>query len=592
MARSGREMRGEAWVRGVLVLVPLLVFTRALPFDFVRSWDDGRFILDNTDVQKPSWQALGRMFSRVQFEAYHPLHLVSYWLDVPWITASGAELASHAWVLHTVSLVLWIAALWQVFAVARALAVPEWAALAATLACGVHPCQVEVVSWATGRKDVLALLFVASSLRLQLTAASTSSTSSTWSPRAHGARALYVAALLSKTTALPLPLFGLCLDVLVRKRRLREALLWQLPSLLIAAATSALVITIWDDHAMLRQTVGGSESALVRISQTLGHQLASALWPSASSPLYATHSITHWAGLRTTLCLGYLGACVLAAATRRGLLLAGLLGFGVFLAPAANVVPMYFPLQDRYASLPIFALSLAAADLLAAASVRRWQLQAAAAAAVLVLGARTWQYSGEWQNEPRLWGHAVSTQPDADYAYLKLGEARRDAGQLEGAIKAYHAAIARDPRRVLAHAGLFEAVARRDERIQQLAPSRARSLAQQYYQRINQPQTLPDFASQLWASGYRRASELPLQTLLALQPRADNNLSFAALAAIKTQRESLARYYVHELQSTPTDPLLVRVLQQPYYRVAPSLPSIARDRSVVGSHHHHTGAGH
>jgi tetratricopeptide (TPR) repeat protein len=513
------------------------------------------------------------MFSSVQFEAYHPLHLLSYWLDVPLASAfAGPESTLTACIVHGVSLALWILALQQVFLLLCELGVPVWAAALGSLYAGVHPAQVEVVSWASARKDVLALLFCASSLRLQLSAAGP------WQLRAWLSRALYVCALLSKTTALPLPLFGLCLDVLVRRKPLRAALLWQLPSLALGIGVSATVVSIWQEHSMLRGTLGGPGLALLRASQTLGHQLLTALWPQRVAPMYSTQSIVELSPARSVACVAYLIACVVAWRARRGLTLSGLLGFGLWLLPAANLVPLYFPLQDRYVSLPLFSLGCALAGLAAAPapatnakakSPRRFQLRNFAYLLLACLMVRTVQYAGVWENEPRLWGHAVRTQPDAEYARLKLGEVRRESGDLEGAIRAYRNAILLFPQRKLAHAGLFEVVARRDERQYHLSPSRARRFAQSYYELMERPTALRDLASQLRANGYVRAIEIPLWAVQQQDPLPDSVLSQVSLSALRSGQASLARFYVHLLEKPPEHEPLTSLAREPYLRVVP-----------------------
>ena len=556
----------EIWARLALLLVTGLCFGRALTHPFARSWDDGRFIVDNPDVLHPSWAGLSRMFTTVQFEAYHPLHLLSYWLDVPWIGTVGQPLT--ATVVHGVSLVLWMVAVSLCYELIRRLGAPPWAALLGALLSGVHPLQVEVVCWASARKDVLALLFSVASLLLQLSAASP------WGARAWLSRMLYLCALLSKTSALPLPLFALALDVLARKRPPRDALLWQVPNLVLGASVSYVVFTIWREHSMVRETLGDEGLGLVRFTQTFGHQLGTVLWPNRVSPMYSTLSIARWQPGRTLLCMTYVIACGLALWRRRGLLAAGLLGFGMFLLPVSNLVPLYFPLHDRYASLPLFALGVGVAGCAgpAGSSARNFVIDVGYVA-LFFLGLRSVQYAGVWENELRLWGHAVRAQPDADYAYLKLGEVRREAGDLEGAIKAYHGAIQLAPQRTLAHAGLFEVVARRDEKIFRLAPSRARELAQQYYHRLSHPEQLQAFPAELWALGYVRSVELPIQALILIDAIPQGIVLQSAQSALKAGRESLARFYLHALEERPTAPGLAELYDEPYFRVVPSIAS-------------------
>jgi protein O-mannosyl-transferase len=565
----------DRWARLAVVLVPLLCFARAVLYPFARSWDDGRFIVDNPDVLNPSWDALVRMFTSVQFEAYHPLHLLSYWLDMPF-TPGPDDLQLTATVAHATSLLLWIAGLSISYQVMRLLGAEPYMAALGTLLFGVHPAQVEVVCWASGRKDVLALLFTSASLYMQLSAAKP------FDARAWLSRAFYVCALLSKTTALPLPLVAFALDTLARKRSLREALIFHAPSLLLGAGVSVSVLTIWEENSMLRQTLGDESMAFVRFVQTLGHQLCTALWPSSVSPMYAGQSIGDWQLARTLAFALYVLACLVALRSQRKLTAAGLLGFALFLLPASNLVALYFPLQDRYASLPLFALGVAVAGLrvgpeLAPAPKKKKPKPAAArglwreagAVVLLCLGVRTLQYASVWQSELRLWGHAVRTQPDSDYAYLKLGEVRREAGDFEGAIAAYRGAIGVAPLRTLAHAGLFEVVARRDERQRGMLPSRARQLAQQYYQRLSNIEALRAFPAELWSMGYVRAVELPIQALLILEDVPEGIVLQSAQSALKAERRSLAKFYLHALKEPPEREPLASLYKEPYFRVVP-----------------------
>lgn len=543
--------------RIAIALAAIAVFARALPYPLQISWDDGRFIAHNTDVLKPSAAALARMFSQEQFEAYHPLHLLSYWLDVPWF-------GPNPWVMHGVNLGLWVIALQFVYAALRALALPAGHAAIACLALGLHPVQTEAVSWATGRKDVLALLLAAASLWLHLRA------QTGWDRRAFGSRVLYALALLAKTTCLPLPLLMLLIDVQLRRLRLRDALLRQLPNLAIAAAASFGVMAIWQQHAMVRTSVGGPELAALRFVQTLGHHLLTAIWPSENAPMYATQKVAELEPFATCAFVAWLLAALVATLRGARMIGCGLFGFGLLMLPVSNLVPMYFPLQDRYLSLPLLGLAIAFAGGLSLATSRgERSAPLMASALVLWLGLRTIQYSGEWQSELRLWGHAASTQPDADYAWLKLGEVRREAGELEGAIAAYQGAIHAAPLRKLAHAALFDAVARRDERLHGIAPSRARELAQLYYEQLDSSTALRELASHLLATGYLRALELPMQIVLSREPVPDDALERIAQAQLRDGRPSLARFYVAAMRRAPQTEALRGLLQAPTLRVLP-----------------------
>src|SRR3982750_876561 len=62
-AANARASAASDWrARTVIALAAVAVFGRAVPYPLQRSWDDGRFILDNPDVREPSLDALVRIF--------------------------------------------------------------------------------------------------------------------------------------------------------------------------------------------------------------------------------------------------------------------------------------------------------------------------------------------------------------------------------------------------------------------------------------------------------------------------------------------------------------------------------------------------
>lgn len=547
----------------LICIATLLTFARAIPYPLQTSWDDGRFLIDDPYVHAVSLRNLLAIFTQPHFEAYHPLHLLAYWIDVPWFGA-------NALVLHTVNALLWCAALCALYGCMRALGIGERSALLGTLLCGLHPVQVEAVSWATGRKDVLALLFTAASMLLHLRSRAGNDRAA-WS-----SHACFLCAALSKTTALPLPLFLIALDRLARGSDVRAALGRQLPKLVIALGLGCGVVAIWEHNEMLRETSGGAALAPLRLSITWSHQLATALWPSANAPMYSTRALSTPSFGAFVGPLAFALACIALARARLWLALAGLVGFALWMLPVSNLVPMYFPLQDRYLSLPLVGLTLAFAALLDAKPTRTDLVFATLL--VLALAARSVQYQGVWRSELALWGHAASTQPEAEYAWLKLSEVRRDAHDLEGAIAAARAHVSVAPERRLAWAGLFEVTALRDERNHGIAPSRARELARRYYDALDDAAALRRLAGELLAGGYLRALELPLSRSLALELPEDALLEAAALTQTRAGRGSIAQLYLRAMRRPSQRPELASLPARSYFPVLPERPNPAAER--------------
>jgi hypothetical protein len=404
------------------------------------------------------------------------------------------------------------------------------------------------VSWASGRKDTLAMLFTALAW-LAHTRSSRALDGAAWA-----SRALYLCAVLSKTTALPLPIAMFAGDVLLHKQKPRAALLHQLPALLLGGALAGLVLFVWRDHAMIRTTEGALLELPLRMLATFGHQLGSALWPSALSPLYPTTGIAQPSARALLLVLALIGSFVLAARAADKRPLCGLVAFAAFMLPVSNAVPMYFPLQDRYLSLPLLGLSFALFAALEHA-LRPRVLEKVGIALALVLSLATARYQGEWQDELRLWGHAVSVQPRAYYALMKLGELRRERGALGGAELAYTRAVALDPNRKLAHAAVLQVRALRDERWRGL-PSLAEAYAKAYFEQLDDAMALRRLAAQMLATGHVRTLELPLARSLVLAPLSDAALEQAASSQIAAGRPQIARIYVAHMKKPPQKPEL------------------------------------
>ena len=532
------KARPSRSAHALLSLATLATFARAVPYPLHVNWDDGRFIVDNPDVHEVSWRALTSIFGAAHFQAYHPLHLLSYWLDVPWLGASGPA-------LHAVNLALWIVAVNLLLLVFVRLGLSNTASTMAALAFALHPLQVEVVAWATARKDVLALLFtcvcVLAHLRSQRGL----------DRYAWLARLAFVLAALSKTSALPLPAVLIACDVWLRGRSFRSALAVHLPSLLLAIGLGASVARIWSDQQMLRPA---SEAGplIARVTASYTHALGSALWPSSVSPLYAVPSASYSTLLPWIVCAALLGAAGLAYARGAYRALFALVAFGLWMLPVSNALPMYFAYQDRYLSLPLFGLCFGLGAALDASRARSHAggrvLGMLVALAVIALGLRAVQYAGVWSSEERLWGHAVRTQPDAYFAWMKLGEVRRKDGQLYGSIRAYQQLVRLDPRRKLGYAALLEAVALRDEALRSLTPSRAHALAQTFHASLEDGEGLRTFAGRMLRAGYVRSCEVALARSLAVSPLPDDALEYAAAAQFNLGHPLLALFYLDRME--------------------------------------------
>ncbi len=562
--RTGWSPRTRWIARATVALTALGTFARGVPSPLVATWDDGRFLLEFEPVQSVSLDHLRVIWTEVHFQAWHPLHLMGYWLDVPWAGPSGP-------VLHAVNLALWVLALSLALRVFERLGLGAAPAVIAVLLYGLHPVQVEAVTWATGRKEILALTFACLAWLTHLDGDRYPSRAA-WEEASGAARArlalrsavpavFYVLAAMSKTTVLPLPGLLFLGDVLLRREPLRRALARQIPILVIGAAFATVVIGIWQRYEMIRPDAGGARSVgrAGLVAATFTHHVTTAAWPSSLSPVYPIDRSGEFGAAVWILPALYAGALALAWRAKAWRALFSLSATGVLLLPVLNFVPVYFQFQDRYLSLPLLPVAFgvgAAIDGLASrgAGARRAAL-ALGAVLVAALAARTVDYQRAWSSDLALWRHATSTHPSAFYAWLKLGEHLRDEGELDASIRAYARGVEAAPDLKLSHSAYFNAVAMRDEARAALPP-RSLRFTERYHAALDDPDALRLLAGEMAEAGYREAVTLALGRSLDLAPIEDERLARAALVQLESGHEWLARFYVSRMSSPPEDPRL------------------------------------
>jgi tetratricopeptide (TPR) repeat protein len=538
----------------VLVLLTCAAWARAVSNPLVPSWDDGHFLDPEANpTLVPSLGSFVSAWSEIRFDAYQPLHLLSYWIDVPWLGASGP-------VVHTTNLVLWLGVVLLLARALERLGLSLAASTAAAAVFAVHPTAIEIVGWGTGRKDLVALLFTLGALHAHLYSRGP------WDRAAWWSRALFTLAMLGKTASAPLPLVLFALDVWCVRRSVREAAKQQAPAAAIALVLGLLVLWIWRSHDMIRGM--GSDPSTIDwslVPSTLTHYLGVAVFPDRLTPMYAFERDDPTPLWQTVIGpVGFAVALAIAwrargTGPREALLGAGLVVALLYWAPVSNLVPLYFQWADRYLvwiSLGL-ALSLGAAlDLVVGAGRARADSRIAIVGLVLVipLAARSIQYAHAWSSDLRLWGHAVSVEPRAYYAWLKLGEVRRDARQYGPALDAYAQAIEIAPDLRVAHAAFVYTLGLRDEQRHALAPSNALTHSERYLRAIDDAQALRDLASEMTDQGYRQAMTYVLARSLDLEPVRDDQLEHAIAVQLQSGNRWLARFYLSRMHSRPLSP--------------------------------------
>lgn len=427
-----------------VVLAALGMHARALGHGFV-DWDDDRFITNNPLFAAGGWTYVRAALTRVQFEAYQPLWLLSYLPD-RWLWPA------HPAGFHAGNLVLFGLDIFFLFQLARRHAGPGPAALAVLL-FAAHPICVEPVEWISGRKDLLAAAFFLGVLLVE-----DRRSIDDVRPFPPGLL-LFVAAILSKTSALCLPPLLFCWLLWLRPTGVRVAFWRALPYAVLALIPAIAVAAIWNRHKLI---VARPIAAPIDVLATLATYARRVVWPS---DLAAIYPVEMPAAVISAVLLATLA--VTAIALRRHLAPPArfaLVAFFVALLPVSNIVPVNFRITDRYALLaltvlvPPLAIGLKA---LAARGVTSRRLAVGGAAiAFAALALVTQSLGATWASSRALWAHATQLHPNAYMARIKYGEALVDLHDWPGARTEYQAAVRMLPINYFGYAGLFYVYAR------------------------------------------------------------------------------------------------------------------------------------
>jgi Tfp pilus assembly protein PilF len=435
-------------IPAIVGLVTFLAFLPALRADFV-TWDDDTNFLRNPMYRGLAWTNIKWMWSTFLLGHYVPLSWMTLGLDYQlWgMDARGYHLTNL--LIHAANAVL-------LYYVARSLVGQalgersrhvELASALGVLLYSVHPLRVESAAWITERRDVLSTFFVLAAMLAYLR--------SVIEPEFNRwywiAVALFIAALLSKATAVTLPAVLLVVNVLpLRRLRLDE---WRGPAArrvyrelapMLLLSAGAGVLSLIALHAGKQLTI--AQKAAVSLF-SLRFYLQKTLWPAGLSPLYEMPKQVDPGALPYVIsyavCLLFVVLLVVAL-KRWPLVAAGLVAF------LAMILPLLGPVQngqqiaaDRYTYQGMQAIAVLIAGLLA--SWWRRGVGLAATALVVILAALTWRQTGYWRDSTTLWQRVLRVDDSSSVAHTALANVFSSAGQLDSAIEHYQRSLAINP---------------------------------------------------------------------------------------------------------------------------------------------------
>lgn len=435
----------------VLFSVSFSIYLKSIRFEFIPSWDDAAYVLDNLLIRGLSAEHLRQIFSTPVLSNLAPLHILSYAADyVLWgLDPRGYHLSNV--ILHSLNAC-------AVYALVRRIVDQGIVAFWTALLFAVHPLNVENVAWIAERKTVLAtLLFF-------LTVIQYLKFRESGSPRTYiSAVLLFMAAVMCKASVVVLPALLAMHELIFRKK----SRLWAplLPFFLFAGFGAALEVWVHVQGGSIGSDITSLHFVLQNVYPTMlpifWKYIRLIVWPANLSGYY--DATVYHSFLRAPV-VASLSAWlfVLFLVMRRGSnqVRFWFVWFWLCLLPVSNIVPIPVYYADRYMYTPaigVFALAVMTLYRIASGNKNDAAKQTSdsvqgygtAIALHLLLAVIAGLYAAAaydrlevWKNESVFWEDTARKSPGQYKARLNLGLVYEKHGRLADAEREYIASVA------------------------------------------------------------------------------------------------------------------------------------------------------
>ena len=450
----------------LLIALPTAVFWRAQNYQFAGGWDDKQNIQENPHLNPVTLPKVFSFWTQPYKGLYIPF-TYTVWAGVAKSTQLSNRLQHSASTrpldakpFHRLNVVLHLFSGLVVFAILLLLTRNDWAACAGALFFALHPVQVEPVAWATGTKDLLAgvlsLIAVWQYLHYAIRRKETPGKRNTTSNHGYGHYAVsliaFVLALLSKPSAVAVPLVVWIVDYWILKRSPRQSLQALAPWVIFAAP-----VVVINKLAQPDEIVGYVAPLWARpliAGDTITYYLYKIIYPAWLTPDYGRHveKVLQQEWIYFTFLIPLvLGIWVWLGRDKRPWLVAATLGFVAAILPVSGLVPFAFQFistgADRYLYFALFGAALGIAFELKQVAVPRCRAVAVGCAVILsALAVKSWTQLEHWRDPVSLFTHVIEGNPNSWMAHNNLGNLDAAQGNSDEAMRHFEAALRANPR--------------------------------------------------------------------------------------------------------------------------------------------------
>ena len=445
--KSSAERKPLNWILiFILFLAVLGAYYESLSCPFLNV-DDPFYIRHNPYIRDLSWDGIYKIFSRPIVGDYFPLQILTYALDYQIWHMQPFGYHLHNVMLHFLNAVLVFFLLKKVFS-------NLWVSFFAALLFGLHPVNVESVTWVAERKNVLSMAFLLLSFLSYLYYLG--------EEKGVRRRIYYLSALfllllglLAKVSAVVLPILFLLYDCCFQRRKKWEMIRDKIPFFFLAGLFS--MITWWIHHTLHHPPGFHGGSPYTNFLAMMNAFVEYIIYIIA--PFYLDHF--YWTPIprsiserQVLLSLAAIFLIVLLAwqSFKKDRIFFFCFGwFFISLLPVLNIVPLSILRADRYMYLPAIGFFYLVSSWLwkiKQGEYKRLRLSVFLFCSFVIACSYaflTIERNKLWKDPIIFWKESLKKFPQSIYPYKVIGHMYVDRGNYDQAISYFRAGLGQEP---------------------------------------------------------------------------------------------------------------------------------------------------
>ena len=433
------------WAIAIVLLVTALIYLRAIHNGFIVGWDDAKYIQDNPYIKDLSFHGVKAIFARSYYGMYIPLTLLVYIIQYAYF---GFNATSY----HAVNVAFHVMNVLLVYVLMERLSGKRFTALMVAALFALHPMHVESVAWISETKDVLYTFFYLLALIVYVKYVK-SSHKLGYYLLCFG---LFVASMLSKPSAVTLPIVILAIDMYQGRKLQWKSILEKVPFILLAIVFGLMIIST-DVNEKLKD-ITGLYSFFDRIflfSYAIMFYLVKAIAPIKLSAAYYYPNLTngvmpwqYYASFPALLAVIWL---IIRQRKLRKEIWFGMAFFIITIVLMLQLIPNTVVLaNDRYTYVAYIGLFFILGQWVTSLQKRniRNVMMAVLALYMIAISFQTWDRIAYWKDTETLFTDVINKGNENYHPYWVRGSCRANLDNPKGALQDYDKVVAYNPKNI------------------------------------------------------------------------------------------------------------------------------------------------